>query len=763
MILPPSRLSPLLIALIVCAAHAPERAPDPRPDSIYRALLDAAPDSAGVASVRNLTLERAGARFHLDTGTLTLLEVPAGETPGAVFVGRGTFHYRPPTRIERDHLARFYDTDSLALPFESVVLVTTDGTLARLREEVTFGPGSPGKDSDDRIEDALDYLLDDETDELDVAIMEALLHRGEMPIFHAHVKPESGDKFFLRVNPTEIEEVSFGRDGPGETYDILTRHHAPEEYAAGPDPEEEAEASLAIDHTRIEAWLDGDLEFAARARLHVREIAEGRTWLPFTLSPELEVDSARWNTREKAESWRLDEGDHLWIRAPAAPADSDRLEIWYGGEDLIEYEMGWTYRDSPTDWYPDHGTERRTFDLVFHTDDEYQLVSIGEPVSSDTTGETITTRWSVPEPVRYATFEVGKFERFDLDDERIPPVRVFYTDVAHKWMARKTDYEFQPTYELEQVVGADLANSLAFFDRWFGPPPMSTLRAAEIPYGHGLAAPGLVHLSWSTFYEESSRGYDKMFRAHEVAHQWWGHGVEPRTYHDRWLSEGIAEFSGLWYMHVVLGDTDKYFDRLDDFRDAILDRGNEAGPIWLGPRVHTSDTEQDYRIVIYQKGAWVLHMLRNMFLDLDTMSEARFRTMLRELYRTYRGKRLTTEQFRAHVEKHAGLDLRWFFDQWVYGSEIPSYRVSYVGDAVNEGYVVTLRVRQLGVSPGFTSFVPVFLHYEGGLSARFRVVVEGGYSEIRLPTLPREPLEVEFNPLESVLTSDVHDEGWAYD
>ena len=52
--------------------------------------------------------------------------------------------------------------------------------------------------------------------------------------------------------------------------------------------------------------------------------------------------------------------------------------------------------------------------------------------------------------------------------------------------------------------------------------------------------------------------------AHELAHQWWGVGVQPATYHDRWLSEGFAEFAGLWYMGHNRGSAELYMDRLEE-------------------------------------------------------------------------------------------------------------------------------------------------------------------------------------------------------
>ncbi len=158
-------------------------------------------------------------------------------------------------------------------------------------------------------------------------------------------------------------------------------------------------------------------------------------------------------------------------------------------------------------------------------------------------------------------------------------------------------------------------------------------------------------------------------------------------------------------MHSVLGQPEKYLDRLREAREDILDRRGKVGPIWLGPRLIRGGTDEDYQVIVYQKGAWILHMLRNLFLDLRTLDDGRFLSMLKDLHRSYRGKELSTEAFQSHVEEHAGIDLDWFFEQWVYGSAIPTYRVSYRGEpAEGGGYRVTARLRQENVPEDFRMY-----------------------------------------------------------
>ncbi len=304
---------------------------------------------------------------------------------------------------------------------------------------------------------------------------------------------------------------------------------------------------------------------------------------------------------------------------------------------------------------------------------------------------------------------------------------------------------------MKQTVGADVAKSLRFFQHVYGAVPTKHFFATEIPYFHGEAFPGLVHLSWATFHQTDQDGLDEVFRAHEVAHQWWGIGVDFTSYHDQWLSEGFATFSGLWYLQTVRKNNDKYFRLLDRWRDQIMENREERAPIWLGYRTSSSRDTTGYDVLVYKKGAWVLHMLRIMMLDLKTMNEDRFTETMRDFYRRYQGKRASTEDFRQVAEQHLRADLSWFFDQWVYGTEVPSYRVTYRTVREGEQYRVKMRVLQEDVPEDFQTYVPVSLDLGGERVARLRVKVRGARSDIDLPLMPAKPKSLRFNDLDGVL------------
>jgi aminopeptidase N len=306
-------------------------------------------------------------------------------------------------------------------------------------------------------------------------------------------------------------------------------------------------------------------------------------------------------------------------------------------------------------------------------------------------------------------------------------------------------------------VEADVVNSLAFFTSAFGTPLFHHYYATEIPYFHGQAFPGMIHLSFATFLGLRSGGEDESFRAHEMAHQWFGIGVEPASYRDAWLSEGFAEFAGMWYMQTILRDNDKYFKMLHESRDEIRRTRDKAVPIGLGYRA-LENWRGSYSLITYQKGAWVLHMLRNMMIDSRTMSEDRFKLMMRDYYETYKGKRATTLDFQRVVEKHIGRPMDWFFDEWVYGTAVPTYTFAWNVEPADGGkFTAHLRIKQTDVPSSFAMYVPLRIKFEQG-EALVRVLVRGPLTEQTI-TLPAEAKSMELSPFESVL-AQVKTEDW---
>ncbi|MBI4719632.1 MAG: T9SS type A sorting domain-containing protein [Chitinivibrionia bacterium] len=229
--------------------------------------------------------------------------------------------------------------------------------------------------------------------------------------------------------------------------------------------------------------------------------------------------------------------------------------------------------------------------------------------------------------------------------------------------------------------------------------------------------------------------------AHEMSHSWFGNSVTMADWPDIWLNEGFATYSdALWAEHR--GGWAAYRDRMAFFKDEY--RAEDAQS-----RFPMYDPDFLWGATVYEKGAWVLHMLRHLLGDAD------FFESLREYHEAYRFGSAATDGFRAVCERVSSKDLGWFFDEWVYHAGYPEYELSWWNASVGSAHAVALRVRQVQQNaPVFTMPIDVRI----GTAAGDTLVRLDISSADELFTIPveSEPSEIAFDPDNWVLKT-VHE------
>jgi len=230
------------------------------------------------------------------------------------------------------------------------------------------------------------------------------------------------------------------------------------------------------------------------------------------------------------------------------------------------------------------------------------------------------------------------------------------------------------------------------------------------------------------------------FLAHELAHQWWGQGVGPQNYRERWLSEGWAQYAAALWIRKSRGDG-VFRDVMDRFARWSF-RFTEAGPINLGHRLgHIKGDPQIYRAVVYDKGAWVLHMLRGL-----VGAEAFTRGVL-AFQAAHRFDKAGTDDFREALEAASGQDLKAYFEAWIYGTALPQIRYAWQLRNAGPRLRVALRIDARDLPGPFP--VQITIVGDGGRETRaLRLPPRGGPFEIEVPWRPRR---VELNADRSLL------------
>ncbi|MGZ3861503.1 MAG: M1 family metallopeptidase, partial [Flavisolibacter sp.] len=175
----------------------------------------------------------------------------------------------------------------------------------------------------------------------------------------------------------------------------------------------------------------------------------------------------------------------------------------------------------------------------------------------------------------------------------------------------------------------------------------------------------------SIFYFEESpttKGIEELM-AHEIAHQYFGDAASEKNFGHVWLSEGFATYVTNLYLENKYGpDTMKKREAAD--RKVVFGFEKRRNT----PVVDTLVKDNFMQLLnanSYQKGGWVLHMLR------QELGDSLFRKTIQAYYQQYKGGNAETRDFEAVAEKVSGKDLKGFFDQWLYGPGIPELNISY--------------------------------------------------------------------------------------
>jgi aminopeptidase N len=370
----------------------------------------------------------------------------------------------------------------------------------------------------------------------------------------------------------------------------------------------------------------------------------------------------------------------------------------------------------------DHPYDKATSEFVVTAPDHYQVVANGLLQEETDLGDgRRVTHWkqSVPIPSWLNALGVARFaSRHFGTDSGIP---------LQTWVFHQDREAGIATFE------APVREAMAFFSEAIGPYPYEKLANVEAAgMGGGMEHASVIFYGARSVTMEPATG----LVTHEIAHQWFGNSVTESDWDDVWLSEGFATY-------MTLLATEHYRGR--DAFVAGLKRSREQ--VWSGEARDPTETVvhdnlSDMREVLsglqYQKGAWILHMLRR-----ETGTED-FWTGIREYYRRYRGSTASTADLVRVMEEVSGEELSWFFDQWLHRTPSPSLDGRWDYDSSSGQLEIELRQTQPGD--------PYLLHLEigipdpGGGSSRIEVVEMTEKEQRFLITVEAEPAAVTLDP-----------------
>ena len=412
------------------------------------------------------------------------------------------------------------------------------------------------------------------------------------------------------------------------------------------------------------------------------------------------------------------------VRYRGVPADGFTIGTNRHGERTF-FADSWPNRAHH--WLPvvDHPSDKATVAFVITAPAHYQVVATGAFVEAvDQEGGMRRTEWRSRAPIATKVMAVGVARFVRQRQALVDGVPV------ETWVyPQDREVGLQAFAPGPRVLGA--------FERRLGDYPYAKLANVQTTTRWG----GLENAG-NVFYDEGAvdrEGGIESLIAHEIAHQWFGDAVTESDWPHVWLSEGFATYLTACYLEWTYG-RERFLEQMDRARTRVLSYVEEAPDSVIVPEA-VLDPRRLLSPNVYQKAAWVLHMLRG------EVGDGTFWRGMRTYYERFRDRNASTADFAAIIEEVSGRKLEWFFDQWLRQPGVPELEVAWRFDEAR--LAVELTVRQTGPTI-YRLPLEVETVVEDGRAVRGRVDIEGERTTASLP-VPARPEELRIDPDRSLL------------
>lgn len=748
------------VFVFLCSLSVAQSAPAPNSDPTYQALRGVTLSGEAV-SVTNVDLKRDAGTFHLHSGTVCFVAPVQGKVTGAVFIGDGVFVLDPGIASERKSLKLFTKEEEFSERFEHLVLRFTDSTYDELKKAGTAGATNCDAGLLRDSQHTTRHVL---KENLEARLLEEVISPDPRPFFVAYIHGKHyNDKEIYEIDPDyrrlQVNFSTYDENKQGDWVSISLSDKQVLRTFGKP---------IHIEHQELDTTFEKNGSLRGKAVTTFVAERSGLRVVPLDLFRPLRVQSVTADGQPLSfiQEDKNDDGNFAVI-VPKALSAGDKYTITtvYEGKDAVKNAGGGNYFPvARHNWYPNNMGgglgEYVAYDMTLRIPKGMKMAATGVRVSESNEGGQNVSVWKSENPQTVAGFSFGRFEA-----EQAKLTKPEYTIESYAnseppdWVSglkRLAEGDDLPSMDRSHTSGMALGSmsttglnkkalaegelAVQMYTDYFGPSLFKHMQITQqTACDFGQSWPELVWIPICYYFDTTvrhqlqldwgDRGYWKVVTPHEVAHQWWGHTVGFADGRDQWMSEGFADFSASLYLSMIEKNPKKFIEFWNDEREILLERDAQGfraidvGPLTMGYRASNSRTGfNTTRRLIYPKGAYILHMLRMMMHDNRT-GDQQFKAMMQDFVQTYGGKAATTEDFKAMVEKHMlqemDLDgnhkMDWFFDEYVYGTQLPSYKLESSFDAGANGDVVfSMKITQSGVDDKFKMVIPVYLELDDG-------------------------------------------------
>ena len=797
----------LVFCLSLCFCGPSSPAADSSPREILTRLNALRLDSQQVYSISvaaRIELRQGDLVLALEQGKLAFFQPFEGQVTGFVFSGMGHSLAIPRNPTEKQQVARFLGAPLLDQQFVSIYARFTDDTARDLLGQLQRASLEPASDS------GFTALWDSHIDRLNAThslrILVEAYTSASRHFFHADIDgiltgpfdvllDSMGTENFVLGQPRSVSKLPY--------YDVWASYALP---GFVPPP-----PSFAARHYQITTTVRPDNSIEGDSSVEFRALTGDTNMLFVQLSRTLKVDGISLASgealpffqneglTEQELSLRGDDTLCIFLPAPPHAGDTLTLRFRYRGQVIENYGNSVLYVGAHGSWYPHFGDSASfaSYNLTFRWPKHLRLVATGEKSEEHEEGDFRVARWQPDRSVSEAGFNLGEYAvastssgnhvvevyanklleqglmaRLAQSVEANEDLPRFHTLDPSRTPATVTLPPPSPADALKSLA-REVDSSINFFERLCGPFPFRYLAVSQIPGTFGQGWPGLLYLSTFSFLpaaaqervglsESSQESFTDIIPVHEVAHQWWGNVVGWSSYRDQWIDEGLSV-----YLSLLFADSQKNSEHtlvawMGRYRKRLATRSPDSdlapadiGPLVIGSRLSSSKSPEAYDVVVYSKGAWIFHMLREMLRESDAKDpDAHFVALLHTLSSKYAQRALSTEQLQREVEAvmtpkmdlEGGRSMEWFFDQYVRGTGIPHYKVEFTTRRTEKGFQVRGKLFQHGVSRSFIAPVPLYASMGPGRHVYLGTVNTSGEDTSFSFNLPSAPHKILIDP-----------------
>ncbi|UCE17627.1 MAG: hypothetical protein JSV84_12180 [Gemmatimonadota bacterium] len=383
----------------------------------------------------------------------------------------------------------------------------------------------------------------------------------------------------------------------------------------------------------------------------------------------------------------------------------------------------WPCKDTPVD-------KANSMDLHITLPDNLVLASIGALQSVVDNGDgTQTWHWHEGHPIATYLVSITAY-----------PYRTF-SDIYEGagGQAMDVDYYVYPEdYALALEDFNEIVDMIEFFASKYTEYPFIDEKYGMAEYtGYYAAMEHQTCTSYGSSYITGDHSWDSII-AHELSHHWWGNSVSVGSWHDVWLKEGFASYSEALWMENIDGSYG-----LQDYMVTTQLAVDLQESVY---RYDITDAGNIFVSEVYDKGAWVLHMLRHV------VGDENFFQILQSVYETYAFGNFVTEELKDACEQISGQDLDWFFEEWVYDVWHPEYYWGWNSNDLGDSFEITGFIDQIqSRGPVFTMPVEMAIATAAGDTIIVETLwVDEGSERFQL-VVNDEPTDVLLDPYNWIL------------